>query len=315
MSDQNFEELLQSPYSNRRPEGDEEMPWKLPVAAAIVGALLTATFIVYSIATAPDDLLESSATTVVTAQGTPVEATAFPPGYVEVANGVAMHVEVMQTDSLSTTLFVSSVVEGGAESSSTSPIDVARWTVRSTGTEPTIKYQHSSRTALGGITIALSPVFDSANAVVIGTLPGAIEEAEDVLTLAPEVPVVVSDHRIKVGDAVVVIDEMAIGNGYGSIQWHLEGGLAAKVDAVVTFDGVEFPLSLVTPYSDSTEFPRDDRHLSPPWNPAGGTSLVRVGEPLSGANSPTGITVTFNVSVVADAGESFEIPVGVADQE
>ena len=114
---------------------------------------------------------------------------------------------------------------------------------------------------------------------------------------------------------MVVIDELSIGNGYGSIQWHLEGGLAARVDVVVTFDGVEFPLALVTPYNDSTEFERGDRHLPPPWNPVGGTSLERVGEPLSAANVATGITVNFNVSVVIDGGESIEIPIGFSNQE
>ncbi len=315
MSDPNFEELLQSPYSNRQPDSDEETPWKLPVAAAIVGALLTATFIVYSIATAPDDLLESTSSTVVALEGTPIEATGFPPGYVEVASGVAMRAEVMRTDSLSTTVYVSSVVESGTEAASVSPVDVASWSVTSTSAETAIEYQHSSRTALGGTTIELSPTLDLEHAVVVATLPGTIEDVDDVLTMSPDVPALATNHRIEIGDAAVVIDELSIGNGYGSILWHLEGGLAAKVDVVVTFDGVEFPLALVMPYNDTAEFARGDRHLAPPWNSVGGTTLVRVGEPLSGANSATGITVSFHVSVVADGGESIEIPIGVIEQE
>jgi hypothetical protein len=163
--------------------------------------------------------------------------------------------------------------------------------------------------ALGRVTVELSPVFDPQNAVVVATLPGTVDHSEDVLVLPPEVPTVVTDHRISVGDAAVIIEELEIANGYGSIRWHVQGGLAARLDVVVTFDGVEFPLDLVTPYH-SSESDFGVGHLPPPWNPVGATTLLPDGEPLSGANVPTGITVTFNVSVVTEAGEDIEIPIG-----
>jgi hypothetical protein len=315
MSGSNFEELLQSPYSNRHPDDDDVAPWKLPVAAAIAGALLTATFIIFSIVTAPDDLVDSTATAVVASGATPVAASGYPPGYAAVSNDVAMRVDVMRTDALSTTLFVSSVVEGGTDQEAVGAVDVVSWTVRSIGSEPSMKYQHGARTALGAVTVELSPVPDLENAVVIATLPGTIEDAEDVLSLPPDVPTVVTDHRIAVGDATVVVDELSIGNGYGSIQWHLEGGLGAKVDVIVVFDGVEFPLSLLTPYNNDTDLDMGDRSVAPLWNPAGETTLIRDGEPLTSSNSPTGITVTFNVSVVSSAGDEIEIPIGVVVQD
>jgi hypothetical protein len=209
---------------------------------------------------------------------------------------------------------VSSVVRGDADQEAVSAVDVVSWTVRSTGPEPSMHYQHSARTALGGVTVELSPVFDPDNAVVVATLPGTIEGAEDVLSLPPNVPTVVTDHRIAVGDAVVVVDELSIGNGYGSIQWHLEGGLGAKVDVIVVFDGVEFPLSLLTPYNNDTDLVVN-RSVAPLWNPAGETTLIRDGEPLTSSNSPTGITVTFNVFVVSSAGDEIEIPIGVVVQD
>jgi len=216
MNDSNFEELLKSPYSNREPDDPDAIPWKPPVMAAIIGALLMATFIIYSIATAPDDLTASTTTS--SASGAvAVEATGFPRGYVAVSDDVAMRIDVMRADSNSTTLFVSSVTEAGVDADSSSAVDVASWAVRSNSSEPSLQYQHSSRTSLGRITIDLSPVSDPQNAVAIATLPGTIESVEDVLTLSPHTPRTVTNHRIAVGDSVVVVDELDIGNGYGSI--------------------------------------------------------------------------------------------------
>lgn len=308
MNDSNFEELLKSPYSNREPDDPDAIPWKPPVMAAIIGALLMATFIIYSIATAPDDLTASTTTS--SASGAvAVEATGFPRGYVAVSDDVAMRIDVMHADSNSTTLFVSSVTEGGVDAESSSAVDVASWTVRSNGSEPSLQYQHSSRTSLGRITIDLSPVSDPHNAVAIATLPGTIESVEDVLTLPPHTPSTVTNHRIAVGDSVVVVDELDIGNGYGSMRWHLEGGLAAKVDVLVVFDGVQFPLVLLTHYNNDPELSVGFRGIPPPWNPQGEATLLRDGEPLSAANVATGITVTFDVSVVSRAGAEIEIPI------
>jgi hypothetical protein len=315
MSDSSFEELLKSPYSDREPDDSDAIPWKPPVAAAIGGALVMATFLIYSIATAPDDPTAATTTTNVATEAIAVQATGFPPGYVAVSDDVAMRADVMRTDSNSTTFFVSSVTESGTDPESASAVDVVSWRVRSNGSEPSLLYQHSSRTALGGVTVDLSPVSDPLNAVLVATLPGTFEDVEDVLTLVPEVPTVVTDHRIAVGDAVVVVDELAIGNGYGSMRWHLEGGLAARVDVRVVFDGVQFPLVLLTPYNDDPDFARGFGDIPPAWNPQGEITLLRDGEPLSDVNVPTGITVTFAVSVVSEAGEEIEFSIGETIQD
>lgn len=310
MSEPNMEELLKSPYDDDHSNSSDEIQWKLPVGASIVGALAMALFVVVSLATAPDVDPETTATTAQGGSAEPIEATDFPEGYASVSDGVAMRVDLMRTDGETTTLFVSSVVKGDTDAESVTAVDIMAWTVRSGGSEPSMHHQHTSRTALGGITVELSPVFDPQNAVAVATLPGVSESVTDVLSLPPEVPTVVRDHRIAVGNAVVVIDELAVGNGYGSIQWHLQGGLAARVDVVVTFDGVELPLVLVTTPRYNPETGNRGYHLPALWNPAGTVTLVRDGEPLSGSNVPTGITVTFDVSVVTEAGEDIEIPIG-----
>jgi hypothetical protein len=110
---------------------------------------------------------------------------------------------------------------------------------------------------------------------------------------------------------VIVIDELVIENGWGSMRWHLDGGIAAKVDVVVTFDGVRSPLSLVLPYAAPPSFALATPPLAPLWSGGGETRLLHGGETLSDSNSPTGLTVEFLVSIVTEAGESIEIPIGI----
>jgi hypothetical protein len=316
MSDSNLEELLKSPYSNRDAEDGVETPWKIPVAAAVIGALVTAIFIVLSIVNAPEDDLSATDSTPTTEASPPVVATGFPEGYAAVSDDVAMRVDVMTTAQDSTTLVVSSSVVGGAEPESAGTVDVAMWAISSNGSEASMVYQHTARTAIGGVTVGLSQVFDPQNAVVTATLPGAVVDVTDVLTLSPDVPSVVSDHRIRIDDStVVVIDELGIGNGYGSIQWHIEGGFGARVDVAVAFDGVEFPLALYSPTSRSLDFDSGEQHMALPWNLVGETTLVRVGEPLITSSAPTGITVTFDVSAVTEAGDEIEIPIAATAQD
>jgi hypothetical protein len=78
---------------------------------------------------------------------------------------------------------------------------------------------------------------------------------------------------------------------------------------------VEFPLSLVTPHAAREGLLPGIGVLPPLWNYSGETRLLRDGEPLSGSNAPTGITVEFSVSVVSEAGEEIEIPIGTVAQE
>jgi len=315
MSDSNLEELLRSPYSNRDPEDGDEAPWKIPVASAIIGALVTAIFIVLSIVNAPNEDLSATDATLPTEVLPPVVATGFPEGYAPVSDDVAMRVDVMTAAQDSTALVVSSVVVGGAEPESAGTVDVAMWTITSNGSEASMAYQHAARTAIGGVTVGLSQVFDPQNAVVTATLPGAVVDTTDVLTLPPDVPSLITNHRIRVDDStVVVIDELAFGNGYGSIQWHIEGGFGARVEVAVVFDGVEFPLALYTPSNGALDFDSGEQHMALPWNPMGETTLVRVGEPLTTSNLPTGITVTFDVSAVTEAGEEIEIPIAATVQ-
>ncbi|MEN8040608.1 MAG: hypothetical protein ABFR95_03805 [Actinomycetota bacterium] len=307
MSDTEFTELLKSPY-DKDPTDPEEMPWKLPVGAAIVGALVMAAYVLFAVVSGPTEDSTSTSTTPVAQQ--PVASASYPAGYVEVGENVALRADVVDVSPEGTLMYVSSATKGGADVSVTAPVEVASWTVQSTGTDPVMSHQVAAKGALGGVAVEIGPVFDIDNATAIATLPGVVRTTTDTVTLSPEVPGTLQNHRIAVDGGTVVIDEVEFGNGYGAMWWHLEDGISAKVAVTVTYDGVEFPLSLVEPHAVPPGFGQPTRPLAPLWNPDGETQLVRVGEPLSESNAATGVTILFEVSVVTEAGEQIEIPIG-----
>lgn len=307
MSDPSLEELLRSPYDDRSHDQDA-VAWKPPVVSAILGALVMAVYVIFAIVTGPT---EDGETTTSVLQVLPVEATGFPQGYAAVSNDVAFRADVMQVHTDGTMLYVSSVTRGGDDPASVAPIEVASWTVMTATDESVMMHQYAASGVLGGIAVELGTVFDPDIATVIATLPGTIEEAAESVTLPPDLPVVLRDYEIQLHDSVIVIDELVIENGWGSMRWHLERGIAAKVDVVVAFDGVRFPLSLVLPHAASPSFGLATPPLPPLWSGGGEARLLHVGETLSDSNSPTGITVEFLVSIVTEAGESIEIPIGI----
>lgn len=307
MSDPNLEELLGSPYDDRSHDQDA-VAWKPPVSAAILGALMMAVYVIFAIVTGPTEDGEIAGSG---SKQQPVEATGFPQGYAAVSNDVAFRADVMRVYTDGTMLYVSSVTRGGDEPASVAPIEVAKWTVMTPTDESEMMHQFAASGVLGGIAVELGTVFDPDIATVIATLPGTIEEAAYSVMLPPELPAVLRDYEIQLHDSVIVIDELVIENGWGSMRWHLDGGIAAKVDVVVAFDGVRFPLSLVLPHAAPPSFAVVTPQLPPLWSGGGEPRLLHVGETFSDSNPPTGLTVEFFVSIVTEAGESIEIPIGI----
>jgi hypothetical protein len=125
-----------------------------------------------------------------------------------------------------------------------------------------------------------------------------IEEVDDLLTISAGLPTAVVDHRIAVGDHVVVVDDLVIDKQGGWIRWHSESGVAARLDVVVSIDGLAFAVS------------GDGSDAELPWNQRRAMQLLRVGRAPSESDSPFSITVEFHPSVVTAPGDSIEIPIG-----
>jgi hypothetical protein len=265
----------------------EEMPWKLPVSAAVLGALVTAIYVIFTIVNAPTEDPDAAA-----------DARALPSGYIAASNDVGMRADVLRRDGQGTTVFVSSVVSGGVDPGTTAPVEVASWVLASAGDSASMIGQSVASATPGAVTVEFIPISDGELHVLTATLPGPIEEVDDVVTMLAALPVAITDHRIEVGDHVIVVDDLVIDEQGGWMRWHLESGVAAKLDVVVSIDGLAFAVS------------GGGSAAEPPWNQRRAMQLLRVGGAPSDSDSPCNITVELYSSVVTVPGDSIEIPIG-----
>lgn len=299
MSDLDVDEL---PRQQHDSDGSDEVGWKLPVAAAVLGALVTATFVIFVVVTGP--------TNDTTAPTTPAaEASDVPDGYSESNNDVAFRAELLETGSDHTTVFVSSVAIRGTDPVSVTPEEAAAWSLRSDGVEVLAISQYAANAAPGAVTVEFDQAVDPDGVTLTMTLPGSTETATDRVSISSVLPVVLNDHRIVAEGYTIVIDELVIGDGWGLMRWHLEDGVAAKVDVVVRFGGTNEPSVLVSAYSVPTSSVAEPTPPAPLWLRADSVRLVQVGAELSDSNSPTDISIDFSVSVVVEPGRSIDVPV------
>ena len=150
----------------------EEMPWKIPVSGAILGALVTAIYVIFTIVNAPTGDPDAPPAEIA------VESSAFPSGYVAVGSDVAMRGDVLRWSSGGITVFVSSVVRGGLDPESVAPVEVAAWTLTSVGGEASMKRQSTAVTTPGSPTVDFSPISGAESATLTATLAATGESFE-----------------------------------------------------------------------------------------------------------------------------------------
>lgn len=296
---------LQEPSRSRsQDDASDVIPWGAPVAATILGALLMASFVIFSVVTGPGE-----AGTVPTAlPATAQQATGFPDGYAAVTGTVAFRADVIKAGSDRVIIFVSSAVIGGRDPASVTLPEVAAWSLRVPGDEAGMVHQYAAVGVPGSVTIEFDQMLLPDSVVLNAILPGTVEHVTDRVLLPGSLPGTLSSYTITVGDHTIVIDELVIGDTWGSMRWHLEGGIAAKVEVVVTLDGTTDPTVLTSSHAAPLDAPIGSP-LPPLWNTRGQALLAPTGQALSESSAPTGITVEFFVSVVTEPGVSVEVPV------
>ena len=150
----------------------EEMPWKLPVSAAILGALLTAIYVIFTIVNAPTEDPDAPPTDIA------ITSSAFPSGYGAVGSDVAMRGDVLRWSSSGTTVFVSSVVRPGVDPATVAPVEIAAWTLTSAGGEVSMKHQSMAAATPGSLTVAFDPISGAESATLTATLTATGESVE-----------------------------------------------------------------------------------------------------------------------------------------
>lgn len=307
-------DVMRSPYDDVEPasEGDSEIPWKPPVIAAIIGALLVSALVIYAIVAGPND--EPGDVTSGRTETEAVRSTDVPPGFTALPSGNGARIEAATSSDTLYVVGVSFAVAGSEAPSEVAPDQIAYWELRSDADAIVMTEQLSEIGILGNTTVVFG----------VGEVPGEPQLAAypiaDVVERTDEIEVPSDDipggvgFSIDVEPGVSVDGVVTIGDGWGHVDWSLEGGVTAKLDTVVTFVGTDDP---GTEGIDETQLiPGHLRTLSqglgaveaaPLHGFSGSDQLDRVGEPLSSTNEPTAIVIEFDAEVVVAVSDSVAV--------
>lgn len=305
-----FSEVMRSPYDDdgASEDGEGDLAWKPPVTAAIIGALLVSAYVIYAIVAGPTSDQEDLE--LVSAGAEAVQSTELPPGFTTFPSGNGARIEVVSSSDDGLLLGVTSAAAGSEVPSEVPPDQIAYWELQSDAGVTEMEEQLSAIGVLGNTTVAfeLDDVSGESQLVAYGVVD-VVEHASDIET-PPSVGLGETDFSIEVEPGVTVDGVVTIGDGWGYVDWSLAGGVAAKLDVLVTFVGTDDP---GTEEADETRLiPGHLRTLSqgigaveaaPLYGFDASYQLYRVGEPLNPANEPTSILIEFNADVVVTVGE------------
>ena len=310
MSGDDRQDLMQSPYGDDD-VGDGEIPWKPPVVAAMLGALLMAIYVIFAVVTGPS---EEPEVVVTTPDGESIDIVQdeFPVGYAAVSPDVALRADVVSVENDGTTVYVSSVVRAGA--GHVEPVEVATWSLLAPEGAQIVGIATESVLSPGGTTIQFDSTADMGTLVMLASLPGEVASSSTSIDV-DSAPVQLVDYEILGDGFKVVIDELQAGESGGTLQWHLVAGIAARVDVVVTINLRGSSVEFMTPYNPLNEQVATVAQ-TPTWALAGRSQLIGDFDASDeeGHEAAVSATIEFTVSVVTELGDTFEIPVSVVVQ-
>ncbi len=283
-----------------------EIPWKPPVIAAVVGAVLVAAFVIYAVVSGPAEDPEADA-------ARPVPSQDLPPGYQPMHDGssrsddVGLKMESVERSGGSTTVVVSAAVSGMADPAQLAPPDVAYWEIGPEGDRTTMDHQIASPDAPGTTTIVFPREVVPSEAVVVAhpvleTASARMEIAIEPEKIAQDIP-----FSLEVGSDRALSGRIRIGDGWGAVEWGAPNGSVGRLDVAVTFEGTENPaadmmdpIRLVPAFDSTAARPGTVITPRPLWAFGGAYGLHGDGRLLADGGEATAIVIELTGEIVAE---------------
>ncbi|MFV2000196.1 MAG: hypothetical protein ACC654_07510 [Acidimicrobiia bacterium] len=315
--------LTRSPYDPEPDLGEnpDEIPWKIPVIAAIAGALAVAIFAIYAIVTGPgvEEVSNDELISAPTSLAQPTDD--LPSGYVLIAEDVGARVESWTQVPSATFVFVSTAVPGSVEAATVRPPEVAFWELVTSAGTFTMQDQFGLAELTGSepryMTVEFPPDVATSGAELLAYIVETVAGDSTKLELSPDLPAEVAGFRIELADGpVIVVDSLQITDEGAYVEWRVEGGLTARLDVIVRFAGTGTSgledTGLVPEYADDSLLDASIGTDPTPLLYSFGSQyrLVRLGAPVDPDNPPTGLSVEFRVTAVTSVAGPVALPIG-----
>ena len=303
--------------SDVHPESvDNEIPWKPPVIAAIAGALIVALIVILALVDGPVDDPEFDALF-----APPPPSKDLPRGYMAVGGGsvVGSKVESVTIARGSSTVVVSSAVEGTTDPADSPPPDVAYWEVGPDGARIVMATQSATGDAVGTTTVVFPAEILLSDASVVAhpvtQFASAESEIEVPLDMMGEPVAFVLD----IMPVVAISGQVTVGDGWGTVEWESPDAMVGTLDVEVVFVGTQNaaadafdPIRLVPAYVSSLALRGTVVTPRPLYGFSGSYGLHGDGRLLADGIEATAIVVGLRGTVVTETGEpvTLQLPSG-----
>ena len=207
-------------------EGEAEISWKPPVIAAVVGALLVSVFVIYAIVAGPVDEPESGA----------VQSSELPQGFTALPGGTGLKLESVTQAEGEILVGVASAVPGTADPRQTPPVEIAYWELETEAGVVVMDRQFGADTT-GSTTVAFTGEMVPGEQHLVAHPATDSTLRTTSLEHTADSPGRTFEFASDAGEGVTVTGKVTVGDGWGYVDWSVEGGTTAKVDVVVTFAG------------------------------------------------------------------------------
>lgn len=212
--------------------GEVEISWKVPVTAAIAGALLVSVFVIYAIVVGPADESDTGA----------VQSTELPHGFTPLPGGSGIKVEFVTQGEEEIHVGIASAVPGTAEPRLAPPVEVAYWELETDAGSVLMDRQFGADTT-ANTTVVFNGEMISGDQHVVAHPVMASTQQSTTLEVTADGPGETFEFTFDVAEEVTVAGEVTVGDGWGYVDWSADANETAMVDVVVTFAGLEDPSS------------------------------------------------------------------------
>ena len=296
---------------------ETEIPWRPPVIAAIIGALLVASFVIYAVVNGPSEASESD---VLAAQ--PVPSNDLPAGYTPLTDdsSIGMNVEAVTTDGGSTAVVVSSAVVGATDPADSSVPDIAYWEIGASAVRVPMDAQFATQGAFGRTTIMFPGVVTESDMSIVAYPTLGWASVGTQIEVPPNMVGESFTFGLEVEPGSMISGDVTLGDGWGTVEWNAPPGFVATLDVEVTFVGTENPaadapepIQLVPSYERDLARPGSVITPRPLWGFGGSYTLRGDGRSLTDGGELTTILVVIEGTVVTEIAEPIVLDLPAAE--
>lgn len=223
----------QEPPQNNN-NNNNEISWKVPVAAAILGALLVGAFVVYAIVVGPVDSTDAAIRERSAVGSAALPSSELPPGFVALPSGIGLKAQSVVDTDATPEVAVSSAVPGDDEPGQVPPDEIAFWELQTSDGTEIMNSQVARLDAPGVTTVTFDGQPPGDLQHIIAYVATDSSRRQTVIESREHITGEPASFTVDVAGGAVLTGVVWIGDGGGFVEWSVDGAMPAKVNVIAS---------------------------------------------------------------------------------